>query len=128
MTLNDITIDIKEELHLSLFKILNIIFKWKLKESDIKVLAALYDKNEELRETTSLHEDRMTILFSSKVRKELISKIGLSYNSFNNNLFFLRKKGFIEDKNLIVGKDGNNPYGVMFNSDKYNLNIKFVNA
>ncbi len=127
MTIKGIDQNFNTELHLTIFKVLNIIFKWGLTVNDLKALSILYDKNEELRINILDHKNRMAVLFSSDTRKELISKLNIPYNSFNNSLLNLRKKGFIEKNSLIESSQGNNPWGVSIDKNDYKLIINFNN-
>jgi predicted transcriptional regulator len=95
-------LNIKEDLHYQIFTLLNDMYGWGISPSDIRILAELYNRDFEMAssgEVTS-YESRMEILFSSKVKKEIMEKLNISYNTFNNSLSKLRRKDFIS-KNTI---------------------------
>ncbi len=88
----------------------------KLKGREIEVLASFL-----LLTYTNkkMDPDKLApLLFSTKVRKTIREKIGMSEASFNNHLTSLRKKGFIEKRRihplLLKGFPDNNPMSINF--------------
>ncbi len=94
------SVDIKKNLHYIIFKNLNEISSWGLSKNDLKVFAAFYNKDFELLKSISVYRDRMVVLFSKDVKDILIKDINISYNTFNNSLSKLRRKGLIEGTDL----------------------------
>jgi predicted transcriptional regulator len=115
-------LDIKEELHYQIFTLLNEMSEWGLTPSDIKILAELYNLDFNLANSgIQPQQSRMTILFSSDTKKSIMDKFNISYNTFNNSLTKLRKKGFIT-KNTIDEKRLYN-----LNRGRFNFTIEFLN-
>lgn len=116
-------LDIKEDLHYQIFTLLNEMSGWGITPSDIKILSELYNLDFEMASSGSVksYEDRMAILFSTENKKAIMNKFNLSYNTFNNSLSKLRKKGFI-DKNTI---DERRLYNL--NNGKFVFQIEFLN-
>lgn len=99
-------INILEDLHFELFSFLNNLRNWGLTQSDLKVLSELYNIYSEMHISQDIknYEDRMAILFSSETKKKIMGKLSMSYNTFNNSLSKLRKKGFVNEDNTIEVK------------------------
>ena len=57
-------------LYLTLLKHLQLELEWNVNNTDLKVLAGLYTKNNDLKHIKTF-EERMTVLFSSTVKKEI---------------------------------------------------------
>ena len=94
-------VDIQKQLHYIIFKEMNEIRSWELSRNDLKVLAAFYNKGFELIKTIPNYDDRMVILFSKDTKDSLIIDMSISYNTFNNSLSKLRKKGLIRGNFLL---------------------------
>ena len=71
----------------------------KLRPKEIDVLAEVMYQNASL-ETLSLN-DRYDLIFATRKRKEMRDLIGISEESFNNNLSILRKYGLITKDNRL---------------------------
>lgn len=94
-------VDIQKHLHYIVFKEMNEIRSWGLSKNDLRVFAAFYNKDFELLHTIPNYNDRMVVLFSKDIKNDLIDEIKISYNTFNNSLSKLRKKGLIKGNFLI---------------------------
>lgn len=113
-------INIKEDLYYHVFKWLNKdIFHWGLTDGDVKILNELYIANFEMIDTVKESKDRMSILFSSPTKNKLIEKLNISYNTFNNSLTKLRKKGIIEGNSI----DESKPLMLDLNTKEFNFTI-----
>lgn len=118
-------INIKEDLYYHVFKWLNNdIFHWGLTDGDVKLLNGLYKANFEMLSTVKDSNDRMEILFSKRIQKNIMNDLGIAYNTFHNSLSKLRKKDIIEDNKLDESKY------LMFdlNTDKFNFTISLKNV
>jgi len=96
-------IDIKKDLHYFIFTQLNELRRWGITSSDVKILSELYNKDYEIATLNKIEnfKDRMTILFSKETKDKIISDLNMSYNTFNNSLTKLRKKGLLEKDNSL---------------------------
>jgi predicted transcriptional regulator len=93
--------NIKKNLHYKILELFNsYVYMWNLSETEVKVFAALYDKLFEIKKTVSDIKIRMNVLFSKESKTEIITNLNISYNTFNNALTTLRKKGFIKNNTL----------------------------
>jgi len=99
-------INIKRDLHLFIFTQLNELRHWGITLSDVKILAELYNKDYDIVTQNKIenYKDRMTILFSKETKDKIISDLNMSYNTFNNSLTKLRKKGLLEKDNSLNEK------------------------
>lgn len=115
-------VDIQKHLHYIIFKEMNEIRSWGLSRNDLKVFAAFYNKDFELLPTIPQYDARMLVLFSKETKDSLIDSISVSYNTFNNSLSKLRKKGLIKG-NFLIEK-------LLFDisSDEFKLTIKLKHA
>ena len=71
----------------------------KLRPKEMDVLAQLMRENGRLRAVPE--EDRYMIIFSTKKRREIRDIVGISEDSYNNNLSILRKHGLITKGNYL---------------------------
>lgn len=115
-------INIKKDLFYNVFTLQNEIFGWGLAPSELKILSELYNLDFDMKSSGKVktYTDRMSILFSSDSKKIIMDKFKLSYNTFNNSLSKLRKKGFVV-KNTI---DEKRSYDL--NRNTFNFNIEFM--
>ena len=111
-------VDIQKHLHYIVFKEMNEIRSWGLSKNDLRVFAAFYNKDFELLHTIPNYTDRMVVLFSKDIKNDLINEINISYNTFNNSLSKLRKKGLIRG-NFLIEK-----LLIDLNSKDFNIIIK----
>jgi len=113
--------DIKTKLHLFIFAVLNSMRGWGLNNTDLKVLASLYNKDFELMKQYPEYSDRMVKLFSKEGKEDLMKSSGTSYFVLGNSLSKLRKKGFIKanmlEEKLLLNLD----------KDEFNLTVKIRN-
>lgn len=71
----------------------------RLRPKELDVLAHIMYENGQMQ---SMDEsDRYTIIFSTKKRKSIREDIGISEDSYNNNLSILRKHGLITKENQL---------------------------
>jgi len=115
-------VDIQKHLHSIIFSEMNEVYSWKLSRNDLKVFAGFYDKDFELIPTITEYKDRMVVLFSKDIKDSLIKELKISYNTFNNSLSKLRKKGLIEGNTL------NEKLLFNLKADKVTLVINFINS
>lgn len=96
-------VNIKKDLHFFIFSYLNDLRHWGITPSDIKILSELYNYDYDMASTGSVkkYEDRMAILFSTETKNKIMQDLNMSYNTFNNSLSKLRKKGLINQDNSI---------------------------
>jgi hypothetical protein len=113
-------VDIQKRLHIIIFSEMNEVYSWKLSKNDLKVFAEFYNKDFELKSTITEYKDRMVVLFSKTVKDLLIKKLKISYNTFNNSLSKLRKKGLINKNTL------NEKLLFNLNTKEVILTIKFI--
>ena len=115
-------VDIQKHLHYIIFKEMNEIRSWNLSGNDLKIFAAFYNKDFELLHTIPEYESRMLILFSKEIKDALMTELNVSYNTFNNSLSKLRKKGLIKG-NFLIEK-------LLFdlNSTEFSIIIKLKHA
>ena len=99
-------INIINDLHFYIFTQLNELLSWGITPSDIKILSELYNTDYKMiaSHNVKAYKDRMSILFSSETKKEIMANLNISYNTFNNSLSKLRKKGLINEDNTISEK------------------------
>ncbi len=99
-------INVKTDLHFYIFTQLNDLLSWGITPSDIKILSELYNVNFEMVASGNVkaYKDRMSILFSTETKKEIMSNLSMSYNTFNNSLSKLRRKGLINEDNTLIEK------------------------
>ncbi|MCP4255532.1 MAG: hypothetical protein GY775_19425 [Candidatus Scalindua sp.] len=99
-------IDFKKDLFFEVFSLYNDFAHWNIASSDVKILSELYTLDFELKNSGAIkgYNDRMNILFSKDNKTKLIDKLGISYNTFNNSLTKLRKKGLITDNTIDEGR------------------------
>lgn len=117
-------IDLKNDLYYHVFKWLNNdIFHWDLPDGDIKVLSELYKANFEMLETVKDSNDRMALLFSTRLQKKIIADLDIAYNTFHNSLTRLRKKSLIDQNSL----DEATPLMFNLNADEFNFTIALRN-
>lgn len=117
-------IDIKKDLYYHVFKWLNNdIFHWGLTDGDVKILNGLYKANFEMLDKVEDSKDRMALLFSTRVQKEIMDDLDIAYNTFHNSLSKLRKKGLIEENKL----DESKPLMFDLNADEFNFTITLKN-
>jgi len=97
---------------------MNEVHSWNLSGNDLKVLSAFYNKDFELLQSITDYTARMLVLFSKATKDTLIHDTALSYNTFNNSLSKLRKKGII-NRSMLHEQ-------LLFNldSDEFNITIK----
>ncbi len=93
--------DIQSNLHFLVFETFNKVYQWSLSRSDLKVLAEFYNVDFQLLKTVPKYKERMTILFSKDSKESIYKRLGMSYNTFNNVLSKLRKKGIISNNELV---------------------------
>ena len=114
-------VDIQKQLHYIIFKEMNEIRSWGLSRNDLKVMASFYNKGFELLTSIPSYNERMLVLFSKETKNGLIKDSAISYNTFNNSLSKLRKKGLIKGnflhENLLFN----------LNRDTFDLTIRLVN-
>jgi len=98
--------DIQKDLHYQVFSYLNELRSWGILPGDLKILSELYNYLFVLSNNNHIKDfkDKMNLLFSSEYKKEIMEKLGMSYNTFNNGLSRLRKKGFIGKNNILNEK------------------------
>lgn len=117
--------NIKEELHLKIFSQLNDLRSWGVSPCDLKILASLYDMDFDILNSNSIQDynSRMTVIFSKESKKILMEKLKMSYNTFNNGLSRLRKKGFIKKGNSLDEK-------LLFNlnTNVFSFTIEYLNG
>lgn len=96
------TINIKENLHFYIFTQLNELLHWEATPSDIKILSELYNMDYDMLASgnVKIYEDRMAILFSGENKQKIMDKLQMSYNTFNNSLTKLRKRGLIKENTI----------------------------
>ena len=92
---------IEDNLHFLVFETFNKVYKWGLSQSDLRVLSEFYNTDFQLLKSVPKYEERMTVLFSKKIKEYIYEKLEMSYNTFNNILSRLRKKGIIEDNSIV---------------------------
>jgi len=90
----------KEDKYRKIFEYFNLQYDWKLNKNDLAVANKLYFTNYTLIDTIKDFNSRMLYLFSSDIKKNLMSELKLQYNVFNNSLTKLRKISLIEDNKL----------------------------
>lgn len=100
MTIN-YNVDIRKHLHYTIFTKMNEIRSWGLSKNDLKVFAAFYNKDFDLLSKIPDYDARMLVLFSKETKDIIIDNIKVSYNTFNNSLSKLRKKGLIKGNSLL---------------------------
>ena len=71
----------------------------QLRPKELDVLAELMFYNAQMKDLSE--DDKYDILFSTRMRKEMRESIGISEDSFNNNLSILRKCGLITKGNKL---------------------------
>lgn len=71
----------------------------KLRPKELEVLAGIMYQHSLLVDLPL--EDRYDIVFSTRKRKEMRELIGISEDSFNNNLYILRGHGLITKDNRL---------------------------
>jgi len=117
-------INIKRDLHFYIFNQLNELLHWDITPSDVKILAELYNMDYDMFSSgnVKVYEDRMSILFSPENKKKIMDMLNMSYNTFNNSLSKLRKKGLVNKDNTINEKR-------LFNLDRdtFSFTIEFTN-
>jgi hypothetical protein len=112
--------DIKNNLHFLVFDTFNKAYKWGLHPNDIKILAEFYNLDYFLVKQVPTYQDRMTILFSKDSKDAIYKKLNMSYNTFNNSLVRLRKKGLL-GRNEIIEK-----YLLDLGKDEFNIVLNVV--
>ena len=115
------SINFKESLNYKVFTLLKHQMNWKLSDNEVKVLAALYNEDFALSTKVLDVDIRMKTLFSKEVKKIIIDKINISYNTLNNALTVLRKEGFITNNSI------NEQYLFDINKTKFQFTIEFTN-
>ena len=115
-------LDIRRDLHYKIFTLLNEMSGWGIAPSDIKILAELYNLDFEMANSKQVntYDARMAILFSTETKQAIMDKLKLSYNTFNNSLTKLRKKGFIKDNTI----DERRLYNL--NKNSFEFTIEFL--
>ena len=90
-------LNIKKDLHFFIFSQLNDLRHWELTPGDVKILAYLFNIDYDMKVSGEVkkYEDRMNLLFSQENKHKIMQDLGVSYNTFNNCLTRLRKKGWI---------------------------------
>lgn len=91
----------------------------KLRPKELDVLAELMYQHSLLVDLPD--EDKYDILFSKRKRKEMRELIGLSEDSYNNNLSFLRKCGLVTKGNRL-----NKSLETVVFKDQFSLEFLFV--
>ena len=116
--------NISSNLHFNIFRLLNDLRNWGLTQSDIRVLAEFYNEDSAMLLSGEIknYDARMSILFSSEFKKRIMNNLGMSYNTFNNSLSKLRKKGFITEDNSIDER-----YLLNLKKEQYDFTIVFTN-
>ena len=71
----------------------------KLRPKELKVLAEMMFQYGQLKGLKN--EDKYELMFSTGKRKEMRNLIGISEDSFNNNLSTLRKYGLLSKDNVL---------------------------
>jgi len=71
----------------------------KLRPKELDVLSEVMYENGNMSEYKD--SDRYTLIFSTKKRKQMRELIGISEDSYNNNLSILRKHGLITKDNKL---------------------------
>ena len=107
--------NIRNNLHFLVFETFNKVYTWGLSQSDLRVLAEFYNVDYELVKSIPTYKERMVILFSKDVKEVVYKRLKMSYNTFNNVLSKLRKKGIISENAI------NETY--LFNLEKKEFNI-----
>jgi hypothetical protein len=110
-------INFKKDLHFNIFTYLNEFLHWDITISDLKIYSELYNIDFEMLSSGAVknYEDRMSILFSVDTKKKIMEDLKMSYNTFNNSLSKLRKKGLITKDNTIDEKRLFNLNNLVFN-------------
>jgi hypothetical protein len=80
-----------ENKYKKLFELFKILYDLDLNNTDILVANKLYNESKILNKTIIDFDNKMTTLFSSKHKDNMMKELGLSYNNFNNSLTKLRK-------------------------------------
>lgn len=92
----------------------------KLRPKEMDVLAEIMYENGKLKSIDE--ESRYIIIFSTKNRKEMRKLIGISEDSYNNNLSILRKHGLITKDNQL-----NKFLSTVMFTDNFSLEFVFKN-
>lgn len=118
-------INFKKDLHFNIFTQLNEFLHWDITISDLKIFSELYNMDFEMLAsgTVKNYEDRMSILFSVDTKKKIMEDLKMSYNTFNNSLSKLRKKGLISKDNTIDEKRLFN-----LNNPVFSFTIEYTNG
>lgn len=90
----------------------------KLRPKEMDVLASIMHENGELKAIGE--DDRSSLIFSTKKRKLMREAIGISEDSYNNNLSILRKHGLITKDNRL-----NKFLSTVMFEDKFSLEFIF---
>jgi hypothetical protein len=116
-------INFKTDLHFKIFSYFNEYLNWDIVIGDLRILAKIYDTDFEMLSSIVKYEDRMSVLFSSDTKKKMMEGLQMSYNTFNNGLSRLRKKGLITKDNTIDEKRLFN-----LNNPVFNFTIEYING
>ncbi len=89
-----------ENKYKKLFELFKILYNWELNNTDLLVANKLYNESKVLNANIKDFDNKMTTLFSSKHKENMMKDLGLSYNNFNNSLTKLRKCKLVLDNTL----------------------------
>lgn len=73
-----------------------------LTEGEINVLAEIMRLNNHYHDKIKEDHIRRNLIFSQDSRKEMCDKLGMSRDTFNNYLSFLRKKKILDKNNMLI--------------------------
>ena len=116
-------INISKDLYYHILRWLNYdIFSWGLSEGDVKIFSEIYKKNNAIRLNVSGEKERMTILFSKEILRDIQEDLNISYNTFHNSLSKLRRKGLIVNNSI-----DDRIFPKKLNPDEFIFTIKMTN-
>jgi len=124
-------IETKKDFYITFLELLTVSKGFNVTSNDIKVLAHLYTKHDDLfndfmKEGGDLDKVRIKIgkyILSTEIRKEISKSIKISTQSFNNSISKLRKEGIIDGSMLFYF--GLSLHTYMYKNAKFDLTIKF---
>lgn len=89
------------EFLLTILLVFKSAYNWDMDRKDLRVLAYLHARDNELTDTIKDSATRSILIFTKESKEKIYTKMGISYNSFNNGLSNLRKFNLIQNNNKL---------------------------
>ena len=102
--------------------IINTIYNLNISKQQQYILAEILYQNNKYRDIEI--NERNILIFSTKIRKEMMERLGIEDCTFNNNISLFRKQSGLLGT-ILIGKNLNDKYALYLDKE-INLNIKLI--